>query len=231
MAAAVGLRLVGVGTRVELGVASTRDVRPLPSWRCRLDTTSARLDACRVPDPANRGPAVAVRRSLAERGHHRAPSIPDLLIAATAELAGPTVLHLDKNSTSSPRSLGSLWSSSPMISISEDHRPLRAQPRSSPQERTSPDSPVRSPGPTGNGTAARTRSVGRRSRRSAAHARSGRARARPPSPTRASPGRRERRAPPVAVPPLGQRHVGGPDRSQLDRRPSGEARQAARRRR
>jgi predicted nucleic acid-binding protein len=28
---------------------------------------------------------------------HRAPSIPDLIIAATAELAGLTVLHLDKD--------------------------------------------------------------------------------------------------------------------------------------
>ena len=34
---------------------------------------------------------------LANRGHHRAPSIPDLLIAATAELTGLTVLHLDKD--------------------------------------------------------------------------------------------------------------------------------------
>jgi len=34
---------------------------------------------------------------LAERGQHRAQSIPDLLIAATAELAGLTVLHVDKD--------------------------------------------------------------------------------------------------------------------------------------
>ena len=34
---------------------------------------------------------------LVERGLHRAPSVPDLLIAATAELAELTVLHLDKN--------------------------------------------------------------------------------------------------------------------------------------
>ncbi len=33
---------------------------------------------------------------LADRGQHRAPSIPDLIIAATAELAGLTVLHLDE---------------------------------------------------------------------------------------------------------------------------------------
>lgn len=32
---------------------------------------------------------------LADRGQHRAPSVPDLLIAAAAELADLTVLHVD----------------------------------------------------------------------------------------------------------------------------------------
>lgn len=41
--------------------------------------------------------AVELQLALAERGHHRAPSIPDLLIAATAELADLTLLHLDKD--------------------------------------------------------------------------------------------------------------------------------------
>jgi len=41
--------------------------------------------------------AVEVQSILAERGQHRAPSIPDLLIGATAELADLTVLHLDKD--------------------------------------------------------------------------------------------------------------------------------------
>ena len=41
--------------------------------------------------------AVAVQSALAARGQHRAPSIPDLLIAATAELAELTVLQLDKD--------------------------------------------------------------------------------------------------------------------------------------
>ena len=36
-------------------------------------------------------------RHLAEHGQHRAPSIPDLLIAAAAETARLTVLHLDKD--------------------------------------------------------------------------------------------------------------------------------------
>ncbi len=41
--------------------------------------------------------AVEVQAALAARGHRRAPSIPDLLIAATAELALLTVLHLDRD--------------------------------------------------------------------------------------------------------------------------------------
>ena len=41
--------------------------------------------------------AVDVQGLLAERGQHRAPSVPDLLLAAAAELADLTVLHLDKD--------------------------------------------------------------------------------------------------------------------------------------
>lgn len=41
--------------------------------------------------------AVQVLRRLADRGQHRAPSVPDLLIAATAETAGLVVLHDDKD--------------------------------------------------------------------------------------------------------------------------------------
>lgn len=41
--------------------------------------------------------AIDVQGQLAERGQHRAPSIPDLLIAATAEISNRIVLHLDKD--------------------------------------------------------------------------------------------------------------------------------------
>ncbi|ROR97457.1 hypothetical protein EDD28_2056 [Salana multivorans] len=41
--------------------------------------------------------AVEVQGELARRGYHRAVSIPDLLVAAVAELAGYTVLHVDKD--------------------------------------------------------------------------------------------------------------------------------------
>ena len=47
--------------------------------------------------PAIEDRAVEVLALLADRGQHRAPSLPDLMIAATAELAGLTVLHLDKD--------------------------------------------------------------------------------------------------------------------------------------
>jgi predicted nucleic acid-binding protein len=41
--------------------------------------------------------AIDLQSVLADRGQHRAPSIPDLVIAATAELAELIVLHLDKD--------------------------------------------------------------------------------------------------------------------------------------
>jgi len=47
--------------------------------------------------PAIEDRALEVLTLLADRGQHRAPSIPDLIIAATAELAGLTVLHLGKD--------------------------------------------------------------------------------------------------------------------------------------
>ena len=47
--------------------------------------------------PTIEGRAVEVLTVLADHGQHRAPSVPDLIIAATAELAGLTVLHCDKD--------------------------------------------------------------------------------------------------------------------------------------
>lgn len=46
--------------------------------------------------PAIENRAAEVQALLADQGQHRAPSVPDLLIAATAELSRLTVLHLDK---------------------------------------------------------------------------------------------------------------------------------------
>ena len=49
--------------------------------------------------PAIEDRVLEVQLLLADRGQHRAPSIPDLLIAATAEKAGLTVLAADKDFT------------------------------------------------------------------------------------------------------------------------------------
>ncbi len=47
--------------------------------------------------PAMEQRAIDVQMQLADRGQHRAPGLPDLLIAAVAERAGHTVLHVDKD--------------------------------------------------------------------------------------------------------------------------------------
>jgi predicted nucleic acid-binding protein len=62
-----------------------------------LDRPPLRLMPVEHLTPAAEKRAVDVLRSLAERGQHRAPSIPDLVIAAVAETARLTVLHVDKD--------------------------------------------------------------------------------------------------------------------------------------
>jgi predicted nucleic acid-binding protein len=47
--------------------------------------------------PAIEDRAVELQLLLADQGQHRAASIPDLIIAATAELVGLTVLHVVKD--------------------------------------------------------------------------------------------------------------------------------------
>ncbi len=47
--------------------------------------------------PAIENRALQVLTALAERGQHRAPSVPDILIAAMAEKSGLRLLHLDKD--------------------------------------------------------------------------------------------------------------------------------------
>jgi len=88
-----GLVFISTVTRLEVGFSarSGEDLErlhtspPLPSMPVEYLT------------PAMEDRAVEVQRLLAGRGQHRAPSIPDLLVAATAEVAGHIVLHLDKD--------------------------------------------------------------------------------------------------------------------------------------
>jgi predicted nucleic acid-binding protein len=49
-----------------------------------------------IPSPVTRR-AFEVQGLLAAHGHHRAPGVPDLLLAATAEAIGLTLLHSDKD--------------------------------------------------------------------------------------------------------------------------------------
>ena len=88
-----GLVRISTVTRLEVGL-SARSADDL-----RLSRAQPPLAAMPVQylTPAIEDRSVAVQAILAERGQHRAPSIPDLLVAATAELAQLTVLHLDKD--------------------------------------------------------------------------------------------------------------------------------------
>jgi predicted nucleic acid-binding protein len=47
--------------------------------------------------PAAEDRAIEILTVLADRGHHRAPSVPDLLVAAITDRAGLVVLHQDKD--------------------------------------------------------------------------------------------------------------------------------------
>jgi hypothetical protein len=47
--------------------------------------------------PAAEDRAIEVQALLADRGMHRGPAVPDLLVAAAAERAGLTVLHVDRD--------------------------------------------------------------------------------------------------------------------------------------
>lgn len=88
-----GLVAISTLTRLEVG-HSARSASDLA--RAFVSAPIAAMPVeCLTPAIEDR--AGEVQRLLAERGQHRAPSIPDLLIAATAELTGRTVLHLDKD--------------------------------------------------------------------------------------------------------------------------------------
>ena len=88
-----GLIRISTVTRLEVGF-SARSADEL-----RIGTRRPPLASMPVEylTPGIEDRAVAVQLALADLGQHRAPSIPDLLIAATAESAGLTVLHLDKD--------------------------------------------------------------------------------------------------------------------------------------
>lgn len=88
-----GLVAISTLTRLELGYSA----RTAADHARALTLPPVAAMPVEYLTPAIEDRAIEVQRALALRGQHRAPSIPDLLIAATAELAGRTVLHLDKD--------------------------------------------------------------------------------------------------------------------------------------
>lgn len=88
-----GLVRITTVTRLEAGYSA----RSGPELRAGLQQPPLSSLPVEYLTPAIEDRAVEVLTLLADRGQHRAPSIPDLIIAATAELAGLTVLHLDKD--------------------------------------------------------------------------------------------------------------------------------------
>jgi predicted nucleic acid-binding protein len=88
-----GLVRMATLTRLELGYSA----RTAGAWRAELDMAPLASMPVQYLTPAIEDRAVEVQLLLADRGQHRAPSIPDLVVAATAELAGLVVLHHDKD--------------------------------------------------------------------------------------------------------------------------------------
>jgi predicted nucleic acid-binding protein len=88
-----GLVRIATVTRLEVGYSA----RSGPDLRADLRRSPLAVMPVEYQTPVIEDRAVEVLTLLADRGQHRAPSIPDLIIAATAELAGLTVLHFDKD--------------------------------------------------------------------------------------------------------------------------------------
>ena len=84
---------IGTLTYLEIGY-SARSADDLRSSRRHPPVSAMPLEYL---TPAIEKRAVEVQLALADRGQHRAPAVPDLLIAATAELNGLTVLHVHKD--------------------------------------------------------------------------------------------------------------------------------------
>ncbi len=88
-----GLVRIATVTRLETGFSA----RSGPELRTAFRQPPLSSMPVEYLTPAIEDRALEIQALLADQGQHRAPSIPDLIIAATAELAGLTVLHLDKD--------------------------------------------------------------------------------------------------------------------------------------
>ncbi len=88
-----GLVHVATATVLEVGYSARTEA----DWKDRVEHPPIALMPVATLTPTMEQRAVNVQGLLAGRGHHRAPSVPDLLIAAIAELDDLVVLHMDKD--------------------------------------------------------------------------------------------------------------------------------------
>ena len=88
-----GLVRVSTVTRLEIGYAA----RTAEDLRIHLSRPPLASMPVEYQTPAIEDRALAIQIMLADTGQHRAPCVPDLLVAATAEMHGLIVLHLDKD--------------------------------------------------------------------------------------------------------------------------------------
>jgi hypothetical protein len=88
-----GLVRISTITRLEIGYS----FRGAAQARAESAAAPLALMPLEYLTPAAEDRAVEVQLLLADRGQHRAPSIPDLLVAATAEVSNLTILALDKD--------------------------------------------------------------------------------------------------------------------------------------
>jgi len=88
-----GLVRISTVTRLEIGYSA----RSGPELRAATHRPPLASMPMEYQTPAIENRAIEVQLRLADRGQHRAPSVADLIVAATAELAGLTVVHLDKD--------------------------------------------------------------------------------------------------------------------------------------
>jgi predicted nucleic acid-binding protein len=88
-----GLVRISTLTRLEIGYSA----RSGPDLRASIRRPPLASMPVEYQTPAIEDRALEVQLRLADLGHHRAPSVADLIVAATAELAGLIVLHLDKD--------------------------------------------------------------------------------------------------------------------------------------
>jgi predicted nucleic acid-binding protein len=89
--------LIMAGRISTCGIVELEVLYSARTERDLVDTRTSRARAYRriAMSESDFGRAEDVLAMLAKKGHHRAVSLPDLLIAAVAERAGLTVLHYD----------------------------------------------------------------------------------------------------------------------------------------